>query len=76
MIINRSISLFANAELLIGESNKVVANFTASIGANKSFYNINVNFIDKDLIESTEENKAAYKEQYDLFVNTVNEYLV
>lgn len=76
MEINKSTNLFANVNIKDGNIEKIVANFSANIGDNQMNHNISVSIINKELIELNEENKAAYKEQYDQFIQAVNNYLL
>jgi nicotinamide riboside kinase len=72
MEIVKTISLFGKATV----GDVIVANLNATISNNGSNYNIGVNFVDKSLIDLTEENKETYKLQYDEFEQMVNSYLV
>lgn len=67
MEIRKSVNLFG--EVKIGEV--VVANFNANVSNNGASYNINVNFTNKELVDSTPENTAAYEAEYKAFEDAV-----
>lgn len=74
MNIRRSVNLFGEVkiqDIIIKDGvettvDVVVANFNASIN-NDTSYNINVNFTNKALIDSTESTKAYYENEYKVF---------
>jgi hypothetical protein len=79
MEIRRSISMFGEVKIkqtIDGvESEVVVVNLTANVN-NGTSYNINVNFTNKALIDSTPENQAFYESEYRTFENAVKAELI
>jgi hypothetical protein len=79
MEIRRSVSMFGDVKIkqtIDGvESEVIVANLTANIN-NGTNYNINVNFTNKKLIDSTPENQAIYESEYKTFEDTVKAELI
>jgi hypothetical protein len=76
MEINKNVTLYADAKLVDGGIEKVVANFVGNISNSKLNYNIGVNIINKPLIDLNETNQALYQQQYDEFEQAVKDNLV